>query len=629
MKNCFNQVDKYIWKLLDYLRSYLKTEEAIDIISGFYLFKRINDSKNNYRWNIPEESNFQFLREEKHRIKESVLQAVGMLEEENSVLEQVFSKLLLRKIELIPADLIYHIILEINTLDLLDENIAGYIASTLIQKRFENDGAITSDSIKELVVNILKPYKGRVADWFLGAGGYFVEINKQLEKENANSKNVSYYGQEINEEVYLYCKFNLVMNGMLDYSNIGLGNSIVHPLFVENDNNGLMKFDYILSSPPFGMFKWRADDLKYDKYGRFIYGTPGKNSFDWASIQHIIATLNETGRASVLVSEGTLFRSGESDIRGKIIQDDLIEVVISLPSNMMLNTSIPVYLIIFNKDKTENKKGKIQFIDASKEFVRGRRINTLTNEMIARIVEFHENGIELEEYSYFLNINQLREYGWDLNAFKYLEVEMFKRELENMIPLSHVVLKIRRGVQLSKSKLEKLNKSKDKTHYFINLADITEEGIVIYSEDNKIEPEKKWIDLYEIQEGDLIISSRGTLTKMAIVEKDVKPAILSGNLLLVRLNSNKYDVNVLKFYLESPVGQKLLEGLKTGTTVSVISPNSLAELLIPQIDRDIDDIAEQIKDSKNEYLEALKIAEEKYEEKKKMLYNMMGTGREI
>lgn len=623
MKRCFNQVDKHTWSLRDYLRSYLKTEEATDIISGFYLFKFINDSKNDYEWNIPDEVQFEYLRNIKHRIKDGILQAVEILEKENHELENIFSKLLFRKIELIPDDLIYHIILEMSSLDLSDENIAGYVASKLIEKRFENT---TSDSIKNLAVNILRPYKGKAADWFIGTGGYFIEINKQLKKENINPKNISYYGQEINEEVYLYCKFNLIMNGMINYSNIKLGNSIVNPLFVEDDNNKLMKFDYIVSSPPFGMLKWGNDEIKYDKYRRFIYGTPGKNSFDWASIQHILTTLNNTGKASVLVSEGTLFRSAESDIRGKIIQDDLIEAVISLPSNMMPNTSIPVYLIIFNKDKEEDKKGKIQFIDASKEFERGRRLNTLTKETILRIVEVYEKGMEIEGYSYFLNVNQLREYSWDLNAFKYLEVEMFKETLNNMIQLKDVALKIRRGVQLPKSKLDKLNKSKNKTHYLINLADITEEGTVIYSEDTKIEPEKKWIDLYEIEEGDLIISSRGTLTKIAIVGKDVKPAILSGNLLLVRLNSNKYNVNVLKFYLESPVGQKLLEGLKIGTTVSVISPKSFEELLIPKIDSNIDDIAEAIKDNKGEYVEALKLAKERYENKKKMLYNKIGIG---
>lgn len=619
-KKNFKVVDRSVKKLMDILEDYLPSDKKIDFIIGMNLYEFINTTKEIYGWIIPYKATIDYLRIQSNSIKTSLIQGALLLEKENPILERIFTNLLFKAINELPEDVIFDVILEMNNQNFRIQEVASYQANNLITKKTKIDYK-TSESIKQLLVKILNPNKGTILDCFLGTGGNLIEVNKYLKKNQIETKNILLYGQEINEEVYYYAKFNFIMNGMINNTQLKLGDSIINPLI--NEKGQLQKYDYIISSPPIKMLKWGFEDIKNDKYRRFIYGMPGKISFDWAALQHVIATLNNKGRAALLVTESTLFRSSEASIRGKVIQDDLIDTVISLPSKMLQFTSIPVYLIIINKDKPEERRGKVQFIDATQEFEKGRKINTLTQKTINKIINIYKDGKNLERISYHLEINQLRKYNWDLNAFKYLELDQFKRKLDNMIKLKEVTYKIRRGVQLSRSKLEELYQSSNKTHYLINLSDIREDGTILYSEETRIKPEEKWINLYEIQEGDLIISSRGTITKIAIVGQNYKPAIISGNLMIVRTNPNLYDVNVLEFYLQSHVGQKLLDGIKTGTIVSVISPNTFGDLLIPKINN-ITEISQAIRANEEEYSENMKEIKKIYLDNKNRLYKKMG-----
>jgi type I restriction enzyme M protein len=216
-----------------------------------------------------------------------------------------------------------------------------------------------------------------------------------------------------------------------DNATIRWGDTIRNPKLKEGDK--LMKFDTVVANPPFSLDKWGADMASGDVYNRFWRGVPSKSKGDWAFISHMIETLNETGKAGVVVPHGVLFRgSSEGKIREKTIEDNLLEAVIGLPSNLFFGTGIPAAILVFNKDKGKNTD--VLFIDASKHFESGKNQNKLGEAHIKRIVDtydlFHEGtlkaGVIEDKYSYVATIEEIIENDYNLNIPRY--VDTFEEE---------------------------------------------------------------------------------------------------------------------------------------------------------------------------------------------------------
>jgi type I restriction enzyme M protein len=245
------------------------------------------------------------------------------------------------------------------------------------------------------------------------------------------------YGQEVNLESWAIAKINLLLNNLYNFD-IRLGDTLRDPQLVEG--NKLMLFDRIIASPPFNVM-WGDEIGKIDKYNRFPYGIPPKNSGDFAFIQHILATLNDTGKAAVVVPPGVLFRGGgvvvrpgvlfrrgtEGEIREKLITADLIEAVIGLPPNLLYGTGIPIVILIFNRKKPEKHKGKILFIDASREYQKGKGRNYLGEQDIAQIVSVYQafqDLVSLEDqkgYAKVVSFEELTNNDYNLNIHRYME----------------------------------------------------------------------------------------------------------------------------------------------------------------------------------------------------------------
>ena len=154
----------------------------------------------------------------------------------------------------------------------------------------------------------------------------------------------------------------------------------------------------------------------------------------------------------------------------------------------------------------------------------------------------------------------------------------------DMIELQSVISKIRRGVQIPKKKLDEINQGENRTHYYIGLRNVLEDGSFSFEDTDKVRVESKWIDLYEVEIGDIIIPSKSSTSKLAIVDESVGKAIVSANMMLIRLNDKKYKPEVLKyFFKKSEIGQKLLDSIKVGSVIMSISPKDMEKLLIPNI----------------------------------------------
>ena len=144
----------------------------------------------------------------------------------------------------------------------------------------------------------------------------------------------------------------------------------------------LMTFDKVLANPPFSLKNWGLEEATSDHYGRFTYGLPPKSYGDLAFVSHMVASLNARGKMVTVIPHGVLFRGGgEGKIREGFIKDDLIEAVVGLASNIFYGASIPAALLVINKDKPAERKGKILFIDASRDFVKNGNKNRLRDEI--------------------------------------------------------------------------------------------------------------------------------------------------------------------------------------------------------------------------------------------------------
>lgn len=441
------------------------------------------------------------------------------------------------------------------------------------------------------------------ADFCAGTSQAAIKIN-EIRKENEVKNIFSYYGNDINSEACAISRILMVIN-QIENSEI-----VNHDLLADNDDNN--KFDLIFADIPQAM-AWNNQNAHNDT--RFKYGIPNKLNADWAFYQNIIYHLKENGLAIATGTKGALARSIDKDIRKNIIEEDLIEAVVSLPANLYENTGIEIELIIFNKNKSEKRKNTILFINARDYRSRlSRNKAAITDEGIEKIIKIYKEGIEEIHFSKFISYEKLKEYGYTLNSNEYLEFDELKNTIDNSILLESVA-HVTRGVQISKSDMEIL--SKEPTHYLINVKDI-EDGKINYDETVRITNKKPdWIGKFDIKADDIIITSKGSAIKMAIVNNDYKPSFVSGNLAIIRVGKNKYNPYVLYEFLQSEVGSRMLEGVQVGTTVKLLNPSQLYKINIPAFDIDfMNEIGEKIKNNKITYEKTVEKAEAIFEENK-------------
>lgn len=242
--------------------------------------------------------------------------------------------------------------------------------------------------------------------------------------ECGKAKECHYYGQDINERQTDIAKMNLIIHGQL--GQIACGDTLRSPALVEGDE--LRTFDYVVSNPPFGM---RSDDLAHnpDIFRRWGEGTNAgplsKNNSDYAFLLHLVHSMKaDTGRGIGIFMPGILFRSSERHFREYLIEDKkCIEGIISLPSNLLFGTGIPLCLIIFNNVGAKHRNN-IFVIDAKDEFVKSGAKNELSPENINKIVTTWNGKQEVPGFSRKVPIEEIRRNDYNLNVPHYLETPL-------------------------------------------------------------------------------------------------------------------------------------------------------------------------------------------------------------
>ncbi|MCD6573437.1 MAG: type I restriction-modification system subunit M, partial [Thermoplasmata archaeon] len=410
--------EQKMWQAADKLRSNMDAAEYKHVVLGLIFLKYISDAfkdvyeelKNdptglsdpedideykmrNVFW-VPPEARWDYLQRNAKQPTIGVLidNAMEAIERDNPSLKGVLPKDYARPT--LDKQRLGELIDLIGTIGLGDEeskskDILGRVYEYFLGQFADAEGKkggqfYTPRCIVKLLVEMIEPFRGRIYDPCCGSGGMFVQSEKFIEAHGGKIGDVSIYGQESNPTTWRLCKMNLAIRGI--EANIKLGDSFHKDLHPD------LRADYILANPPFNMSDWGGERLQNDV--RWKYGVPPKGNANFAWVQHFIYHLAPNGIAGFVLANGSMssMTGGEGEIRKNIVEADLVDCMVALPSQLFYNTMIPACLWFITKNKNDGKfrdrRGEVLFIDARKMGVMvDRRHRELTDEEIKKIAD--------------------------------------------------------------------------------------------------------------------------------------------------------------------------------------------------------------------------------------------------
>lgn len=453
--------DKELWKAADILRGNVAANEYRDIVLGLVFLKYLSDSfsymqekirelcktkgnklytedpeeienelmeKNNYAaenisW-VPNEATWSYLEDNQGQpdIGLKINNAMQLIEREN----KEFKGLLPRKYLMQGLDarnLGQIITLLTNITAGKDKDFLGRVYEYYMSKFAERGGSkggefFTPSSVVKLLVAMLEPYKGRIFDPACGSGGMFVQSVKFIEAHQGKRKELSIYGQENIEDYVKLCKMNLAIRGI--QGEINMGNSY------HDDQFKSLKADFVIANPPFNDKKWGQERVPTED-SRFKYGIAPDSNANYMWIQHFISHLSNNGIAGFVMANGSMSIGGkEGEIRKSIIEDDLIDCVVSLTGQLFYTTKIPACIWLICKQKN-NRKGKTLFIDARNVFNQvNRSERSMDDEQIKKIANIYRNfklGEKINTENGFckvVNTKTIQEHDYLLTPGRYV-----------------------------------------------------------------------------------------------------------------------------------------------------------------------------------------------------------------
>ena len=448
------KLEKKLWAAADKMRGAVPVSDYKFIILGLIFLKYISDSFED-RYNqlvedgdgmeeerdaytmdnifyVPAKSRWSYLNEHSKddNIGQIIDEALDEIEKENPTLKGVlikdFNSPDYRNVNLGELiDLFSNI--KIGSKDAQDKDILGRIyeyflgefASTELQKGGE---FYTPACLVRTMVEILEPYKGRVYDPACGSGGMFVQSTKFIQRHQGDIHDLSIYGQEKNPTTWKLAKMNLAIRGL--GGDLG---KFADDTFLNDLHKGL-KADFVLANPPFNISDWGQEKLVQDP--RWKYGIPPKSNANMAWVEHMIDKLSINGKAAIILANGSLSANtgGEGEIRKNIIESDLVDCIISMPTNLFYTVTVPCSIWILNRNKKQ--KGKTLFINANNlGTMVTRRLRELDEKDIMKIADTyhkHQNNEEYDDikgFCYSSSIEEISKNDYVLTPGRYVGVK--------------------------------------------------------------------------------------------------------------------------------------------------------------------------------------------------------------
>ena len=431
------ELEKYLWGAATYLRGHIDAGDYKQYIFPLLFLKRISDVydeefavaleesdndleyaefEENHRFQIPDGAHWKDIREVTINVGTALQDAMRAIEKANpETLYGIFGDVSWTNKNRLSDETLINLVEHYSQHSLSIANVPDDAlgdAYEYLIKQFADDSGhtaaefYTNRTVVKLMTMIVNPLPSEsVYDPTCGSGGLLLNCALHLKEQGKEYRNLKLYGQEINLITSAIARMNMFMHGIEEFS-IVRGNTLSNPAFLENDE--LQKFNVVLANPPYSIKQWDQKSFADDPYGRNIWGTPPKGCADYAFQQHIQNSMNkENGRSITLWPHGILFRDSEAAMRRKMIEADIVECVIGLGPNLFYNSPMEACLLITNNNKTEERRGKILFINAVKEVRQDKSIAFLDESHINKIFNAFVSNQEVEKFSRFVNSEEL------------------------------------------------------------------------------------------------------------------------------------------------------------------------------------------------------------------------------
>lgn len=460
-KLSFELIKTHLWESANILRGSIDSSDYKNYIFGLLFLKRLSDvfdeeaekvlketGNKKIAYEDPDEHEF-FVHEKAHwkhlagityNLGDAINKANDKLEELNPALEGVLSATDFNDKNRLPDETLAKLITHFSTIrlgnkDLAEPDILGRAYEYLIAQFADDAGKkggefYSPKEVVSLLVEILDPRaKMYVCDPTCGSGGMLVQCMHHLEALKQNTRDIVLHGQEKNIGTWAIGKMNMLLHG-LSGARIEKGDTIREPKLLDKKGN-LLLYDIVIANPPFSLKNWGIEFAQDDPYKRFRYGLPPQGYGDFAFVQHMIATLKPEGRAGIVLPHGILFRGGaEGRIRQGIIEDDLLEAVIGLPSNLFYGAGIPACLFILNKNKPSNRKGKVFFLYGARDYQEGKNQNKLRPQDINKVVTAYRSYSSVDKYCRPVPLDEIRQNDYNLNIPRYIDITEEEEQID-------------------------------------------------------------------------------------------------------------------------------------------------------------------------------------------------------
>jgi type I restriction enzyme M protein len=388
---------------------------------------------------LPEECRWASIRALKSHVGEEITKAFRRLAQENAPLKGVVDVVdfnaAVNGQRIIDDDRLQKLV-EVLTrhrlgLGDVEPDVLGRAYEYLLRKFAENQGQsagefFTPKEVGWLLAELVDPKPGETAyDPAAGSSGLLIKADLlRGYRYGADSRPLQLHAQERLSSTYALSRMNLFIHDLEGF--VELGDTLRLPGFTVKGD--LQKFDIAVANPMWNQSDYDSTFYEGDTYGRFEAGEPPANTADWAWVQHILASLDDdTGRAAIVLDTNAVNRGSgasgknkERDIRRRIVEDNHVDGVVVLPENLFYNTGAPGIVLILDKNKPEERDGKVMLVNASQEYVKGQPKNLLPLDSVVEIAKAYHAGQDVDGLMRVMTIDELKEVDFDLSPGRHV-----------------------------------------------------------------------------------------------------------------------------------------------------------------------------------------------------------------